>query len=238
MPSLVSDPLHGRETACHRRLLSQTQRQWEQPAQGSILIPMASTLSWQLTPREKVPDTATSQELHKGNPKIICMQGRDHSSFHPFTQAECAPRLGPKKPSASTASFKEPKENKNQLNGSEEREGSSPSHDVHTMPVPAPFANLFHFLKPLNTLSSSKWILGWKKWDSQINKAVFGKVGKATPVLISPFLSTHLSSSCTSSLQNQHSSHGWLCTKYPSVLPVTSKHLHAMQTGHRGNAEN
>lgn len=29
---------------------------------------------------------------------------------------------------------------------------------------------------------------------------------------------THLSASWASSLKNQHSSHGWLCTKYPSVL--------------------
>ena len=106
-------------------------------------------------PPEQIPDTAASKEPDKGNTKIICMLGRGHPPSHPFTQAECALRLGPKKPSASTTSFMEPKGNNNNFNESEERkENFFPSHVVHTMPVTKQFTKLFNFLKTLNTPSS------------------------------------------------------------------------------------
>lgn len=57
-------------------------------------------MSWKL-PSELIPDTAASKELHKGNTKLICMQGRGHSHPALYT-GKCVLRLGPKMPSAST----------------------------------------------------------------------------------------------------------------------------------------
>ena len=70
------------------------------------------------SPPEQIPNTVASRELDEGNTKIICMLGTGHTPSHPFTQAECARGLGPKKPSASTTSFTEWKGNNNQLNES------------------------------------------------------------------------------------------------------------------------
>lgn len=76
---------------------------------------------------EQTPDTAASKELSKGKAKIICMQGRGQPPSCPFTQAEYALRLGPKKPSGSTTSFMEPKGNNNKPNESgDRREGFFP----------------------------------------------------------------------------------------------------------------
>lgn len=74
-------------------------------------------------PPEQIPDTAASKELDKGNTEIICMQATCHPPSCPFTQAECALRLGPQRPFASTTSFMEPKGERQQTSESEERRG-------------------------------------------------------------------------------------------------------------------
>lgn len=74
-------------------------------------------------PPEEIPDTAASKELDKANTEIICMQGRHYPPSCPFTQAECALRLGPQRPFASSTSFMEPKGERQQTSESEERGG-------------------------------------------------------------------------------------------------------------------
>lgn len=94
---------HSGDSACHCGEISKTQRQRVQRTQSSILIPMAFTLPGQLTlrtdvlatPSERIPNTAASKELHKGNSKVICMQGTGHPPSCPLTQAKCVLRHSP-----------------------------------------------------------------------------------------------------------------------------------------------
>jgi len=79
-PSSVSGPVHPIETACHCAEISRTQRQWVQTAQGSILIPVAFTLSWQLVPPEQNPEPAKNST--KATPRSFACRGE--AIPHPF----------------------------------------------------------------------------------------------------------------------------------------------------------
>lgn len=52
-PSSASGPVDTVEMACHHRETSKPQRQCVQMPPGSVLIPGAFTLSWQLTPQSR-----------------------------------------------------------------------------------------------------------------------------------------------------------------------------------------
>lgn len=123
-PSSVSGPVHPMETACYCAEISRTQRQWVQTAQGSILIPVAFTLFWQLVPPEQNPEPAKNST--KATPRSFACRGEATPPSRPFTQAECALGLEPKGLSASTTTFLEPQGNNNKLCQSEQGGASSP----------------------------------------------------------------------------------------------------------------
>lgn len=94
-------------------------------ADGSGIHSNSHGIHTVLATRPPRTEPRASKELHKGNTKIICMQGRGYPPSRPFTQAECALGLEPKRLSASTTTFLEPQGNNNKLSQSEQKGGAS-----------------------------------------------------------------------------------------------------------------
>lgn len=94
-------------------------------ADGSGIHSNSCGIHTVLATRPPRTEPRASKELHKGNTKIICMQGRGYPPILSIYTGRMCPGIRTQRLSASTTTFLEPQGNNNKLSQSEQKGGAS-----------------------------------------------------------------------------------------------------------------